>query len=68
MKATASPVSLAGERLSPPDTSLPAFDFHPLSRVVYGAGTLARLGSSSVPQLTPFVEPELCMVRLGTRE
>jgi predicted ArsR family transcriptional regulator len=31
-------------------------------------GTLARLGSSSVPQLTPFVEPELCMVRLGTRE
>jgi len=31
-------------------------------------GTLARLGATTTPQLTPFVEPELCMVRLGARE
>lgn len=31
-------------------------------------GTLARVGSPSKPQLTPFVEPELCVVRLGSRE
>jgi alcohol dehydrogenase len=26
------------------ETALPAFDYHPLTRVVYGAGALARLG------------------------
>src|SRR5262245_7288009 len=30
--------------LYPLTTTLPAFDFHPLTRVVFGPGTLARLG------------------------
>lgn len=29
-------------------------------------GTLARLGVSTSPRLAPFVEPELCMVHLGS--
>src|SRR5438552_76219 len=36
-----SPGSAPATRLAAP---LPSFDYHPLSRVVFGAGTLARLG------------------------
>src|SRR4051794_27101526 len=36
-----SPGSAPAVRLA---ASLPGFDYHPLSRVVFGAGTLARLG------------------------
>src|SRR5438270_1705263 len=36
-----SPGSAPAARLA---ASLPSFDYHPLSRVVFGAGTLARLG------------------------
>src|SRR5690349_23257524 len=36
-----SPGSAPAVRLA---ASLPSFDYHPLSRVVFGAGTLARLG------------------------
>lgn len=31
-------------------------------------GSLARLGAPTTPRLIPFVEPELCMVHLGTAE
>lgn len=31
-------------------------------------GSLARLGAPTTPRLLPFVEPELCMVHLGTAE
>src|SRR3954454_19999052 len=44
MKTTpllSSPGSAPAARLA---ASLPSFDYHPLSRVVFGAGTLARLG------------------------
>jgi alcohol dehydrogenase len=34
----------AAPRGSPTPAGLPAFDFHPLTRVVFGAGALARLG------------------------
>jgi alcohol dehydrogenase len=43
MKATV-PISSGNPRSSPPVWSLPAFDFHPLTRVVFGAGALNRLG------------------------
>lgn len=41
MKLTSKP-SPASTPVSP--NALPAFDFHPLTRVVFGAGSLARLG------------------------
>jgi alcohol dehydrogenase len=44
MSATVSPAPAGPAPLSKPAWSLPAFDYHPLSRVVFGAGTLARLG------------------------
>lgn len=31
-------------------------------------GTLARLGATNTPRLTPLVEPELCLVHLGSAE
>src|SRR5262249_21450904 len=43
MKLTSHPAVTAGLRPASP-SSLPTFDFHPLTRVVYGPGTLARLG------------------------
>jgi alcohol dehydrogenase len=36
--------SSSGVRSGAPSAPPPAFDFHPLTRMVYGAGTLSRLG------------------------
>jgi len=36
---------MTSERLRPSAPSLPAFDYVPLCRVIYGAGTLAQLGT-----------------------
>ena len=45
MKATSSPTSTAsGPSSRPGDASLSPFDYAPLNRVVYGPGTIARLG------------------------
>src|SRR6516162_7647239 len=44
MKATPLPTLPPGVRARPAPASLPAFDYHPLTRVVFGAGTLGRLG------------------------
>jgi alcohol dehydrogenase len=38
------PGSVGSGRLLGQAESLPAFDFHPLTRLVFGAGTMARLG------------------------
>jgi alcohol dehydrogenase len=43
MKATSLPTPSAGRRPGSA-AAAPAFDYHPLTRVVFGAGTLARLG------------------------
>ena len=44
MKATTPLANVAGSGQPPPPVALPAFDYNPLARVVFGAGTLARLG------------------------
>src|SRR5215472_12309794 len=44
MKATTPLPTAAGTGQPTPPGSLPAFDYNPLARVVYGAGSLARLG------------------------
>jgi alcohol dehydrogenase len=44
MKLEDSPTVAGSARGSQESMALPAFDFRPLTRVVYGAGTLARLG------------------------
>ncbi len=44
MKAVSSPTSSSSARSSTSLWALPVFDFHPLTRVVFGAGSLARLG------------------------
>src|SRR5262245_3394485 len=43
MKLTSHATPTAVPRVSV-NTTLPAFDFHPLTRVVFGPGTLGRLG------------------------
>src|SRR4051794_6166527 len=43
MKAAPSPSSISG-RSNAPSWPLPSFDYHALTRVVFGAGTLAQLG------------------------
>ena len=43
MKRTSHPALTSGPRAAP-TTSLPTFDFHPLTRVVFGPGSLSRLG------------------------
>jgi alcohol dehydrogenase len=45
MKASSLTVSAGGAAPGAAPTPLPSFDFHPLTRVVSGAGTLARLGA-----------------------
>src|SRR5205085_2716634 len=45
MKASSLPVSAGGAAPGAAPTPLPSFDFHPLTRVVFGAGALARLGA-----------------------
>src|SRR5437763_1450162 len=44
MKGTSLPTSTANEPSSVPDGLPPPFDYHPLGRVVFEAGGLARLG------------------------
>src|SRR5207253_10832646 len=44
MKAAPSPSSISSGRASAPGWPLPSFDYHALTRVVFGAGTLAQLG------------------------
>jgi alcohol dehydrogenase len=44
MKATSQPASAITRGSSTQPTGLPAFDFHPSTRVVFGAGALSRLG------------------------
>ncbi len=44
MKATTVASAIGSPRPSARADSLPSFDYHPLTRVVFGAGTLARLG------------------------
>jgi alcohol dehydrogenase len=44
MRGTATPASAAGPRLSRSSTAPQPFDFSPLNRVVFGPGSLARLG------------------------
>jgi alcohol dehydrogenase len=44
MKATTLPIPASPVRSSKAAPPLPLFDYHPLTRVVYGPGTLARLG------------------------
>jgi alcohol dehydrogenase len=44
MKSIGSPEPAQSLRTGDPLSSLPAFDFQPLTRVVFGAGALARLG------------------------
>src|SRR5216684_2602608 len=44
MKATALPAAIDSARSSDLTSLLSAFDFHPLTRVVFGPGALARLG------------------------
>src|SRR3989442_5936321 len=44
MRSIGSPLPTQSSRTGDPLSSLPAFDFHPLTRVVFGPGTLARLG------------------------
>jgi alcohol dehydrogenase len=45
MKASSLSAPTGGAAAGPAPTPLPAFDFHPLTRVVSGAGALARLGA-----------------------
>ncbi|HEV3117380.1 MAG TPA: iron-containing alcohol dehydrogenase [Gemmataceae bacterium] len=44
MKSIGSPLPTESLRTSDPLSALPAFDFQPLTRVVFGPGSLARLG------------------------
>jgi alcohol dehydrogenase len=44
MKATSLPTPSAGRRPGPAAAAAPTFDYHPLTRVVFGAGALAKLG------------------------
>jgi alcohol dehydrogenase len=44
MKAAAPPISPASEFASKPNELLAPFDFTPLNRVIFGAGSMARLG------------------------
>src|SRR5438874_11233781 len=44
MESIVSPVSTPSSRSGGTSGSLPAFDFVPLTRLVFGPGTLARLG------------------------
>ncbi len=44
MKASSLPTPAVGVRPGSKPASLPAFDYHPLTRVVFGAGTLSKLG------------------------
>ena len=44
MKSIGSPLSTESFRTGDPLSSLPAFDFQPLTRVVFGTGTLGKLG------------------------
>ncbi len=44
MKVVSSLTSMSSARTGMPSTALPAVDFHPLTRVVFGAGSLTRLG------------------------
>src|ERR1700730_15934787 len=44
MKSIGSPEPTQSSRTGDPLSSLPAFDFYPLIRVVFGPGALARLG------------------------
>lgn len=44
MKVTTLPTSSASSRSSKASLPQPLFDYHPLTRVVYGPGTLQRLG------------------------
>ncbi|HEY7313200.1 MAG TPA: iron-containing alcohol dehydrogenase [Gemmataceae bacterium] len=44
MKVTTLPISAATPRSSKAPPPQPLFDYHPLTRVVYGPGTLQRLG------------------------
>jgi alcohol dehydrogenase len=44
MTAARLPSQVRGPHLVGPTPLLPAFDYHPLTRVVFGAGTLTRLG------------------------
>src|SRR5436309_15714733 len=45
MKASSLSAPTGGAAPGPAPTPLPAFDFHPLTRVVSGPGALARLGA-----------------------
>ncbi len=45
MKVNLPPVSISSLRSGMSPQALPAFDFHPHTRVVYGPGTLDRLGA-----------------------
>src|SRR5947209_1689293 len=44
MKSIGSPLSTESLRTGDPLSALPAFDFQPLTRVVFGPGSLAKLG------------------------
>ena len=44
MRSIGSPLPTQSSRTGDPLPSLPAFDFQPLTRVVFGTGSLARLG------------------------
>jgi alcohol dehydrogenase len=44
MKGTSSPISIANVHSNLHVDNFPSFDFEPLNRVIFGAGTLARLG------------------------
>src|SRR5437588_9361735 len=44
MRSIGSPLPAQSSRIDDPLSSLPAFDFQPLTRVVFGPGPLARLG------------------------
>jgi alcohol dehydrogenase len=44
MMTSSLPTHLTGGRALRPELPLPSFDYHPLTRVVFGPGTLRRLG------------------------